>query len=106
MGADQLVGGVWPDNEPAVSCLDWQTGEPNAKYWAVQMLANALGSVPKTIYNSTVTSTQNTSLPTTNFALAPPQQAATLSQEIIRPTRQSTNAIRCPRVQASHTIAT
>ena len=24
---DQLVGGPWPDNEPAVSCMDWQTGQ-------------------------------------------------------------------------------
>ena len=36
----------WPDNEPAVSCLDWQTGEVNAKYYAIQMLAQ-LGAGPK-----------------------------------------------------------
>ena len=24
VGQDQLIGGTWPDNEPAVSCMDWQ----------------------------------------------------------------------------------
>merc|ERR1711972_126950 len=33
VGADQLVGGPWPDNEPAVSCMDWKTGQVNAKYY-------------------------------------------------------------------------
>ena len=55
-GADQLVGGPWPDNEPAVSSIDWDTGEVNAKYWAVRMLAKALGAGPKTIYDANVTS--------------------------------------------------
>jgi len=56
VGADQLVGGAWPDNEPAVSCLDWQTGEPNAKYYAIQLLASTVGtSAPKTIVASNVT---------------------------------------------------
>ena len=54
VGADQLVGGVWPDNEPAASCLDWQTGEPNAKYYAIQALARTVGSsAPKTIFTAT-----------------------------------------------------
>ena len=35
----QLIGGTWPDNEPAVSCMDWQTGEVNAKYWTINLLA-------------------------------------------------------------------
>jgi hypothetical protein len=56
VGADQLVGGTWPDNEPAVSCLDWQTGEPNVKYYAIKMLADSVGSkASKTIYKSTIT---------------------------------------------------
>lgn len=42
VGADQLIGGPWPDNEPAVSSLDWTTGQPNAKYWAISMLAKAV----------------------------------------------------------------
>ena len=40
VGADQLIGGTWPDNEPSVSCMDWQTGEVNAKYgpsWLIFM---------------------------------------------------------------------
>ena len=56
VGADQLVGGVWPDNEPAVSCLDWQTGEPNAKYYAITALTSSVGtSAAKTIFKSNVT---------------------------------------------------
>lgn len=49
VGQDQLVGGPSPDNEAVVSCLDWHTGEPNAKYYSIQMLAAALGSGPKTL---------------------------------------------------------
>ena len=51
VGADQLIGGPWPDNNPGVSCLDWKSGQVNAKYWAIRMLANALGSGPKSLYN-------------------------------------------------------
>ena len=29
VGQDQLVAGPWPDNEPAVASLDWQTGKPS-----------------------------------------------------------------------------
>ena len=53
VGADQLIGGPWPDNEPAVSALDWKTGEPNAKYYAIKMLASALGAGPKAMLNAT-----------------------------------------------------
>ena len=31
VGVDQLIGGPWPDNEASVSCLDWVSGQPNAK---------------------------------------------------------------------------
>lgn len=55
VGADQLVGGPWPDNEPAVSAIDWKSGEFNAKYYAVQMLANALGSGTKSFFTANVT---------------------------------------------------
>ena len=55
VGADQLVGGPWPDNEPAVSCIDWKSGEFNAKYYAIQMLAAALGSGPKSFFAANVT---------------------------------------------------
>jgi hypothetical protein len=43
VGQDQLVGGTWPDNEPSVSCLDWQTGQPNAKFWVTNLLAKTVG---------------------------------------------------------------
>jgi hypothetical protein len=43
VGQDQLIGGTWPDNEPDVSCLDWQTGQANAKYWVTHLLATTVG---------------------------------------------------------------
>ena len=56
VGQDQLIGGTWPDNEPAVSCLDWQTGEPNAKYWVTNLLATTVGrAVTKSIVACNVT---------------------------------------------------
>ena len=63
VGQDQLAGGVSPDNSAFVSCLDWVTGRPNAKYYSIQMLAAALGTgtrgvdgAIKTLYPSTNTS--------------------------------------------------
>lgn len=65
VGQDQLVGGTWPDNEPAVSMLDWQSGEPNAKYWVTRLLAATVGSrAPKRL------SPSNTSDPAGLYALA------------------------------------
>eukprot|EP00729_Bicosta_minor_P000930 gene930-18600_t len=59
VGQDQLIGGTWPDNEPSVSCMDWQTGQPNAKYWVTNLLAQTVGtSQSKTIFNSTITPPQ------------------------------------------------
>jgi len=61
VGQDQLIGGTWPDNEPAVSCMDWQTGEVNAKYWVTNLLATTIGTKEeKSLLASNVT------------ALAPP----------------------------------
>ena len=55
VGHDQLVAGTWPDNVPGVSCMDWQTGMVNAKYWVTQLLAATVGDAkPKTIVASTV----------------------------------------------------
>ena len=49
-----------------MSCLDWVTGEPNAKYWVVNLLADTVGSsAEKTIYNHTVTSSSVYALPFT-----------------------------------------
>ena len=53
VGADQLIGGPWPDNEPAVSSMDWTTGEVNAKYWSINLLATTLGYGPKKLYEAT-----------------------------------------------------
>ena len=56
VGQDQLIGGTWPDNEPAVSSLDWQTGEPNAKYWVTNLLATTVGqAMTKSIVACNVT---------------------------------------------------
>ena len=33
IGLDDLACGPYPDNEPAVTGLDWQTGEPNARFF-------------------------------------------------------------------------
>jgi hypothetical protein len=41
VGQDQLIGGPYPDNEPGVTMLDWQTGEPNAKYHALKLLIDS-----------------------------------------------------------------
>lgn len=53
-GADQLIGGPFPNNEPAVASLDWDTGKPNAKFWAVQMLAQGVGTAPRDLYPTVV----------------------------------------------------
>ena len=52
--ADQLVAGPWPDNCPFVASLDWQSGEPNAKFWIVRMLAAALGKRERTLMPTVV----------------------------------------------------
>merc|ERR1711981_624616 len=58
VGQDQLLGGTWPDNEPAVSCMDWQTGQVNAKYWVTNLLAMTVGSKQeKAIMASNVSNT-------------------------------------------------
>ena len=77
VGVDQLIGGPWPDNEASVSCLDWVSGQPNAKsaplptppalnhagdlaacrgrYWVVHLLAQTCGtSAEKVLFNHTV----------------------------------------------------
>ena len=57
MGQDQLIGGTWPDNYAGVSCLDWNTGEPNAKYWVTRLLAATVGTTElKRFANATVSS--------------------------------------------------
>ena len=38
---------VCQDNEPGVSMIDWQSGEPNAKFWVTQLLARTMGTVER-----------------------------------------------------------
>jgi len=38
VGESQLVG--YPGQFPSVTMLDWNTGEPNARYWALKVLLN------------------------------------------------------------------
>ena len=52
--SDQLVGGPWPDNFPSVSSLDWTTGEPNAKYYSVKLLAAAFGTRSRSLMETSV----------------------------------------------------
>jgi hypothetical protein len=56
VGQDQLAGGPAPDNVAPVSCLDWTTGDPNAKYFSIQLMAAALGTGEKKLFPSTNTS--------------------------------------------------
>ena len=55
VGADQLIGGPFPDNNPGVSCVCWKSGQVNSKFWAIKMLANALGAGPKSLFNASFT---------------------------------------------------
>lgn len=59
VSSDQLVGGPWPDNYPSVSSLDWQTGEPNAKYWTVRLLASVFGKRTRQLVQTNITSSDN-----------------------------------------------
>jgi hypothetical protein len=55
VGIDQLLGGVWTDNESPAASLDWITGEPTAKYWVVRLLVRTVGtSEAKELYTATV----------------------------------------------------
>lgn len=47
VGNDDLACGPYPDNEPAVTGIDWQTGDWNAKTFVLKMLAENLGAGPK-----------------------------------------------------------
>jgi hypothetical protein len=41
VGCSQLVG--YPTQFPSVSMVDWNTGKPNARYWALKLLRDNLG---------------------------------------------------------------
>ena len=54
--SDQLVGGPWPDNYPSISSLDWEMGEPNAKYRTARLLAAVLGTNTRQLMATSVSS--------------------------------------------------
>jgi hypothetical protein len=41
VGSSQLLG--YPTQFPSVTMLDWQSGQPNARYWVLQLLKNNFG---------------------------------------------------------------
>jgi hypothetical protein len=41
VGESQLVG--YPTQFPSVSMLDWNTGQPNARYWVLKLLRDSFG---------------------------------------------------------------
>jgi len=55
VGLDDLACGPWPDNEPAVTGMDWQTGEPMARFFVVRMLVASLGAGRKQLLVANVT---------------------------------------------------
>ena len=59
---DQGVGAPWPSNYPEVSSFDWASAQPNAKYWAVKLLAG-LGDGPKRLYRATTSALPPPSVP-------------------------------------------
>lgn len=46
-GESQLVG--YPTQFPSVSMVDWNTGQPNARFWALQMIKNNFGPGDKIV---------------------------------------------------------
>ena len=53
IGESQLVG--YPSQYPDVTMLDWNTGNGNARYWALKLLISSYGTATKHAY-STVSS--------------------------------------------------
>ena len=41
VGASQLVG--YPTQFPSVSLVDWETGQPNARFWVLKLLKDSFG---------------------------------------------------------------
>jgi hypothetical protein len=56
MGCSQLVG--FPSQYPSVSMLDWDTGEPTARYWVLKMIIDFL-SPPQTLTASNSSSPES-----------------------------------------------
>jgi hypothetical protein len=49
-GESQLVG--YPTQFPSVSMVDWNTGQPNARYWALKLIHDNLGPGDKLVETS------------------------------------------------------
>jgi len=49
-GESQLVG--YPTQFPSVSMVDWTTGQPNARYWALKLIHDNLGPGDKLVETS------------------------------------------------------
>ena len=47
VGESQLVG--YPTQYPSVSMVDWKTGQPNARYWALKLLHDNFGPGDKLV---------------------------------------------------------
>jgi hypothetical protein len=50
-GESQLVG--YPTQFPSVSMVDWKTGQPNARYWVLELLHDHFGPGDKLVSTST-----------------------------------------------------
>jgi hypothetical protein len=50
VSASQLVG--YPTQYPSVSLVDWQTGQPNARFWVVKLLRDNFGPGDKLVRTS------------------------------------------------------
>ena len=88
VGQDQLVGGTWPDNEPAVTMLDWQSGEPNAKYWVTRLLAATVGSTASKQLHPISTGSDPSQLYALAYTLLPPaRRPKGGAEEAAAPTR-------------------
>src|ERR1039458_1232492 len=48
--ASQLVG--YPTQYPSVSLVDWETGQPNARFWVLKLLKDHFGSGDKLVRTS------------------------------------------------------
>jgi len=47
VGESQLVG--YPGQFPSVTMIDWKTGRPNARYWALKLLRENFGAGDKLV---------------------------------------------------------
>jgi hypothetical protein len=50
VGASQLVG--YPTQYPSVSLVDWETGQPNARFWVLKLLKDNFGPGDKLVRTS------------------------------------------------------